>query len=176
MLQHFSNNRRRHGAYIVHFGIVLMFIGFAGSAFNRSAETELNVGQSMDVGPYHLVSGGFTQESNENYIAERAMINVSRGGKEQFQLQPEARLYQASQNVQSMVANHSTPLWDLYVIYEGQNQNTGLPIIKAFLNPLAHPESYAGPSNFLELLTPPRSQPYPDNHKDSGTMKNYQPA
>ncbi|MGA7830945.1 MAG: heme lyase CcmF/NrfE family subunit [Terracidiphilus sp.] len=136
MLQHFSNNRRRHGAYIVHFGIVLMFIGFAGSAFNRSAETELNVGQSMDVGPYHLVSGGFTQESNENYIAERAMINVSRGGKEQFQLQPEARLYQASQNVQSMVANHSTPLWDLYVIYEGQNQNTGLPIIKAFLNPL----------------------------------------
>ena len=39
-------------------------------------------------------------------------------------------------NMQSMVASHSTPLWDLYVIYEGQNQDTGLPIIKAFLNPL----------------------------------------
>jgi cytochrome c-type biogenesis protein CcmF len=38
--------------------------------------------------------------------------------------------------MQSMVANHSTPLWDLYLIYEGQNQDTGLPIIKAFLNPL----------------------------------------
>jgi cytochrome c-type biogenesis protein CcmF len=113
-----------------------MFIGFAGSAFNRSAETELNVGQSMDIGPYHLVSSGFTQETNENYIAERALIDVSRGGKEQFQLQPEARLYRTSQNVQSMVSNHSTPLWDLYVIYEGQNQDTGQPIIKAFLNPL----------------------------------------
>jgi cytochrome c-type biogenesis protein CcmF len=136
MLQYFSSNTRRHGAFVVHFGIVLMFIGFAGSAFNRSAETELNVGQSMDIGPYHLVSSGFTQETNENYIAERALIDVSRGGKEQFQLQPEARLYRTSQNVQSMVSNHSTPLWDLYVIYEGQNQDTGQPIIKAFLNPL----------------------------------------
>jgi cytochrome c-type biogenesis protein CcmF len=136
MLQYFSSNTRRHGAFIVHFGIVLMFVGFAGSAFNRSAETELNVGQSMDLGPYHLLSRGFTQESNDNYIAERALIDVSRGGKEQFQMQPEARLYRASQTMQSMVSNHSTLLWDLYVIYEGQNQSTGLPIIKAFLNPL----------------------------------------
>ena len=136
MSQHFRSNTRRHGAFIVHFGIVLMFVGFAGSAFNRSVETELNVGQSMDLGPYHLVSSGFTQASNDNYIAERALIDVTRGGKEQFQLQPEARLYRTSQTMQSMVANHSTPLWDLYLIYEGQNQDTGLPIIKAFLNPL----------------------------------------
>ena len=136
MLQHFRSNTRRHGAYIVHFGIVLMFIGFAGSAFNRSDERELTIGQSLDVGPYHLLSRGFTRESSYNYDAERASIDVSRGGKEQFQLEPEARLYRSSQTVQSMVANHSTPLWDLYVIYEGQNQDTGLPIIKVFLNPL----------------------------------------
>ena len=135
-LQHFRSNTRRHGAFIVHFGIVLMFIGFAGSAFNRSDETELNVGQSMDLGPYHLVSSGFTQESNDDYVSERARIDVYRGSKQQFQLQPEARLYRTSQSVQSMVANHSTPLWDLYVIYEGQNQDSGLPILKAFLNPL----------------------------------------
>jgi cytochrome c-type biogenesis protein CcmF len=131
-----SGNTRRYGAFIVHFGIVLMFIGFAGSAFNHSAEQELNVGEWMDIGPYHLVSRGFKQGSNNNYIAERALIDVYRGGKEQFQMQPEARLYQASQNVQSMVANHSTPLRDLYVIYEGENRDSGLPIIKAFLNPL----------------------------------------
>ena len=29
-----------------------------------------------------------------------------------------------------------TPLWDLYLVYEGKNPETGLPIIKAFLNPL----------------------------------------
>jgi cytochrome c-type biogenesis protein CcmF len=113
-----------------------MFIGFAGSAFNSSVEKELHSGESMDIGPYHLVSRGFTPESNDNYIAERSLIDVYRGGKKQFQLAPEARLYQASQTTQLMVANHSTPAWDLYVIYEGQNQESGLPIIKAILNPL----------------------------------------
>jgi len=134
--QYFSSNTRRHGAFIVHFGMVLMFVGFAGSAFNHSAETELNVDQSMDLGPYHLISRGSTQEFNENYIAERSLIDVYRGGKRQFQLAPEARLYRASQTTQLMVANHSTLVSDLYVIYEGQSQTSGLPIIKAFLNPL----------------------------------------
>ena len=78
----------------------------------------------------------YTQESNDNYIAGNLLLDVYRGGKKQFQLAPQARLYQTSQNVQTMVANHSTPLWDLYVVFEGQNQDSGLPAIKAFLNPL----------------------------------------
>jgi cytochrome c-type biogenesis protein CcmF len=35
-----------------------------------------------------------------------------------------------------MVAIHSIPLWDLYVVYEGMNPSTSQPIIKAYLNPL----------------------------------------
>jgi cytochrome c-type biogenesis protein CcmF len=35
-----------------------------------------------------------------------------------------------------MVAIHSVPSWDLYVVYEGTNPDTGQPIIKAILNPL----------------------------------------
>jgi cytochrome c-type biogenesis protein CcmF len=35
-----------------------------------------------------------------------------------------------------MVAIHSVIGWDLYVVYEGANPDTGQPIIKAFLNPL----------------------------------------
>jgi len=35
-----------------------------------------------------------------------------------------------------MVAIHSVPGWDLYVVYEGANPDTNQPIIKAFLNPL----------------------------------------
>ncbi len=35
-----------------------------------------------------------------------------------------------------MVAIHSVPEWDLYVVYEGINPDTGQPIIKAYLNPL----------------------------------------
>ena len=45
-------------------------------------------------------------------------------------------MYAASGQPQTMVANHSTLRWDLYVVYEGDDQTTGLPIIKARLNPL----------------------------------------
>ena len=54
----------------------------------------------------------------------------------QFQITPEKRVYLASEQPQTMVAIHSTPAWDLYVVYEGTNPDTDQPIIKAFLNPL----------------------------------------
>ena len=136
MQQHIFANTRRYGAYIVHFGILLMFVGFAGSAFNRSLEKELAGGQAIDIGPYRLVSQGYAQESNDNYVAERSEIKVYRDGRLRFQLAPEARLYQTSENIQTVVANHSTLLRDLYVVYEGRDPNSGLPEIKAFLNPL----------------------------------------
>jgi len=75
MRQHAFANTRRYGAYIVPFSIVLMFVGFAGLAFNRSIEKKPDVGQSMDIGPYQLVSRGYVQDSNDNYIAERSQID-----------------------------------------------------------------------------------------------------
>jgi cytochrome c-type biogenesis protein CcmF len=129
-------NSRRYGGYIVHLGIVVMFIGFAGQAFNQNVEKELGVGDSINIGPYKLVSQSFTQDSNPNYDTEYSLLDVYRNGKRVTQLAPEKRFYQASQTPQTMVANHSTLAWDLYVVYEGKNPDNGLPIIKVFLNPL----------------------------------------
>jgi cytochrome c-type biogenesis protein CcmF len=90
----------------------------------------------MSVGPYTLECVGFTQDSNANYNSDYALLDVYRDGKKQFQMAPEKRVYLASQQPQTMVAVHSVPSWDLYVVYEGANPDTGQPIIKAFLNPL----------------------------------------
>jgi len=141
MLQLARRNTRRYGGYLVHLGIVVMFIGFAGQAFNQSVEKELGVGDAIDIGPYKLVSQSFTQDSNPNFDTEYSLLDVYRkgsNGKESkvTQLAPERRFYQASQTPQTMVANHSTLAWDLYVVYEGKNPDSGLPIIKVFLNPL----------------------------------------
>ncbi len=129
-------NTRRYGGYIIHFGVVIIFIGLAGSAFNRSTEQEMDFRQSMKVGPYTLVCQDYTQDSNPNYDSEYALLDVYRGGKKITQLAPEKRFYTASQQVSTMVANHSTLAWDLYVIYAGQNPDTNRPVIKVFLNPL----------------------------------------
>jgi cytochrome c-type biogenesis protein CcmF len=136
MLQLGRRNTRRYGGYIVHLGIVIMFIGFAGQAFNQSVEKELAVGEAINIGPYKLVSQSFSQDTNPNFDTEYSILDVYFKGKKDIQMAPERRFYQASQTPQTMVANHSTLAWDLYVVYEGKNPDTGLPIIKVFLNPL----------------------------------------
>ena len=129
-------NTRRYGGYLVHIGVVIVVIGLAGSAFNKNTEKELALHDQMSVGPYTLECVGFTQDSNANYNSDYALLDVYRNGKKQFQMAPEKRVYLASQQPQTMVAIHSVPSWDLYVVFEGTNPDTGQPIIKAFLNPL----------------------------------------
>jgi cytochrome c-type biogenesis protein CcmF len=129
-------NTRRYGGYLIHIGVVIVVIGLAGAAFNRSNEQEMALHDSMTIGPYTLRCVGFTQDSNLNYNSEYALLDVYRNGKKEFQITPERRVYLASDQPQTMVSIHSVPGWDLYVVYEGTNPDTGQPIIKAFLNPL----------------------------------------
>ena len=129
-------NTRRYGGYLVHIGVVIVVIGLAGSAFNRSEERELALHARLAISPYTLECVGFTQDSNLNYNTEFALLDVYKNSQKLFQITPEKRVYLASQQPQTMVAIHSVPGWDLYVVYEGTNPDTGNPIIKAFLNPL----------------------------------------
>jgi len=129
-------NTRRYGGYIVHFGVVLVIIGFAGAAFNRDVERELGRGDSMQIGPYTLVCESYTQDDKPNYTSEWAIIHVSKNGQHVETMYPERRFYKASQQPATIVANRSTMKEDLYLVYSGLNQDTGRPIIKAQLNPL----------------------------------------
>ena len=136
IFQLIRRNTRRYGGYFVHIGVVIVVIGLAGSAFNRSEEKELVLHDKLTIGSYSLECMGFTQDSNANYTSDYALLDVRKGGKMLFQMAPEKRVYMASGQPQTMVAIHSVVAWDLYVVYEGTNPDTDQPIIKAFLNPL----------------------------------------
>jgi cytochrome c-type biogenesis protein CcmF len=129
-------NTRRYGGYIVHFGVIVIMIGFAGSAFNQDKEQEMGFGDHMTIGAYTLVCQSYTQDDNPNYSSEWAVMNVWRHGKQIGTLYPERRFYKASQQTSTMPRIRSTAGEDLYLVYEGLNQDTGRPIIKAHLNPL----------------------------------------
>lgn len=129
-------NTRRYGGYLVHFGVAVIFIGLAGSAFNQSVEKELNFHQSMTIGPYRLECMDYSQDTNRNADTEYALLKVYRDGKYITQLNPARKFFEASEQSSTIVAEHSTPEWDLYVVYAGKDQQTGQPIIRAHLNPL----------------------------------------
>jgi cytochrome c-type biogenesis protein CcmF len=113
---------------------MIVIIGFAGSAFNLDAEKEMTFGAKLDLGPYTLVNRSYTQEENPNYSSEKAIIEVFRGGKLLQALYPDSRFFTSTQQQQHVPAVRSTVQEDLYIVYEGQNPETGRPIIKAHLN------------------------------------------
>src|SRR5437588_1074911 len=49
MVQLIRRNPRRYGGYIVHIGVVVVIIGFAGAAFNQDKEQEMGYGEKMSI-------------------------------------------------------------------------------------------------------------------------------
>ena len=136
MVQLTHRNTRRYGGYIVHFGVVVVIIGFAGSAFNQDKEQEMGYGDKMTIGSYTLVCRSYTDEDFPNYAAEWAVLDVYKHGKQIDTLTPERRFYKASRQTSTMPFIRSSLNEDLYLVYEGLNQDTGHPILKAHVNPL----------------------------------------
>lgn len=130
-------NTRRYGGYVVHFGMVLVFIGLAGAAFNTEAQKAMNVGESLKLGPYALVLQSADTKAEKNYTAQRMIVEVMKGNKEIMMLYPEKRQFQGTEQAAgTMVAIYSTLREDLYVVYAGMDPETNMPVIHAFLNPL----------------------------------------
>ena len=130
-------NTRRYGGYIIHIGVVIVVIGLAGAAFNRNEESEMALHGTLAIGPYTLECRSAPPRTRTSTTTPNTRCSMStRTARKQFQMTPEKRVYLASDQPQTMVAIHSVPGWDLYVVYEGTNPDTGQPIIKAFLNPL----------------------------------------
>ncbi|MFZ1972637.1 MAG: heme lyase CcmF/NrfE family subunit [Candidatus Acidiferrales bacterium] len=129
-------NTRRYGGYVVHFGMVLVFIGIAGTPFNRDIQKDLGIGDTLKIGPYTILCQNFDQVANNNYQSQRATLEVFKNGKSDMMLYPERRFFLTSQITETMVAVQSSPLRDLYVVYAGQSPESGRPSVHAYLLPL----------------------------------------
>jgi cytochrome c-type biogenesis protein CcmF len=129
-------NTRRYGGYIVHMGMVLIFVGLAGAAFNRDVQKDMQSGSTLDIGQYRLLLQGFDSKAEKNYTSERMIVEVWRDNKPLMMLYPERRFFQTNEQSGTMVAIYSTLREDLYVVYSGQNPETQAPVIHAYLNPL----------------------------------------
>jgi cytochrome c-type biogenesis protein CcmF len=130
-------NTRRYGGYIVHMGIVLMFIGFTGSAFNKDTTVEVNRGDVFPIGHYQLRVIDLTGGDNGNFTWERAVIDVSKDGQPLGTLAPERRVYTAGERQPtSEVAIRRRLNEDLYLNFAGMSDDNQRAVIQAYVNPL----------------------------------------
>src|SRR5713101_5538100 len=114
-------NTRRYGGYLVHMAIVLMFIGFTGSAFNLTRVDEMKPGDSVTRGTYRLTLKDTHEGQNENYIWRNASVAVMKNGADAGILTPESRIYTASRQPTHQVALRTRLNEDLYLNFAGMN-------------------------------------------------------
>ncbi|MDQ4095759.1 MAG: heme lyase CcmF/NrfE family subunit [Actinomycetota bacterium] len=128
-------NRRRYGGYVVHLGVVLIVIGFAGAAFTVERQTELREGESMVIGDYTLTLTDAEESRTEEKEVTAFPVAVERGGEEIATLVPQRNFHFAQRQQQSEVAIRSTPVEDLYVVVTAVDADGGV-VLRAFVNPL----------------------------------------
>src|SRR5204862_280993 len=91
-----ARNRRRYGGYIVHTGMVILFVAFAGMAFKTETEATLRPGESVSLRSpyghtYTLTHLGISQYDALNRQITAATVEVRRNGKPIGFLTPEKR-------------------------------------------------------------------------------------
>ncbi len=130
-------NRRRWGGYIVHAGVVVVFTGLAGAAFDVAVEQELAPGEAMTIrsafgNEYRLVYESLShsrprvaEDVAENDWRWTALMTVYRNGEQVKILRPERRIYPVMDQQSTEVGILSSLVEDLYVIPRDVDLDTG---------------------------------------------------
>lgn len=130
-----ARNRRRYGGYVIHLGVLLIVIGFAGAAFNKEVARPMQLGESINIGAYTMTYADFRQDSTPEKEIFEAEIEVTRGWDYLTTLYPQRNVHIAQGQPQSEVGIRTTPVEDLYVVVSSVDPD-GTIGFRAFVNPL----------------------------------------
>jgi cytochrome c-type biogenesis protein CcmF len=149
-----ARNRRRYGGYIVHVGMVMLFVAFAGMAFKTETQAALRPGESVSLrSPYghtytftHL---GISQYDALNRQITAATVEVRRNGKAIGFLTPEKRqhvdgLGRPTFQPSTEPAIMSMLREDLYSVLGGTVDGTEQAVFRFTINPLVWWVWYGG--------------------------------
>jgi cytochrome c-type biogenesis protein CcmF len=129
-------NTRRYGGYLVHVGVVIIFIGFTGKAFDQKTTVEIQKGDTISLGKYQLQLLDVQQGQNDNYRWQKIIVDATKNGEHVATLEPEKRLYLAKKEPASEVAIRRRPNEDLYINFAGLSDDGGKVVMEAYVFPL----------------------------------------
>jgi len=129
-------NTRRYGGYLVHMGVVFMFIGFTGKAFDQNKTVQVNTGQTVSIGHYQLNIGKVESGQNSDYQWEIMNVGVVKNGEMIGTLRPERRFYTASKQPTSEVSIRRRLNEDLYLNLAGNSNDGDGNVLQCYVFPL----------------------------------------
>jgi cytochrome c-type biogenesis protein CcmF len=114
-------NTRRYGGYIIHFGFVLLFIGWSGQAFSEKIRLPgSKIGDHFEVHQYDMRVEDMGVRNGPNFAAQFATVSLYEYDKKIAIMSPEWRKYGGrDQQGTTEVAILSTLKTDIYLVFQG---------------------------------------------------------
>ena len=145
-----ARNRRRYGGYIVHLGMLVYFVAFAGMAFKVQREATLKPGESVELKSpfghtYTFTHVGISQFKQFNRYVSAATIEVARDGVPDGRIVSEKRQHftvnelgteEASFEPSTEVGIRSGLQEDIYIVFAGAVNGTEEAVYRFNINPL----------------------------------------
>jgi cytochrome c-type biogenesis protein CcmF len=132
-------SRRRYGGYIVHLGIVVMFLGFTGKSWTVDKEATLSPGQTMQIDHYRLeyVNERMEVDLTKRMIFADLKVTDTNSGKALGVTSPAKFIYKKSPDSPTTeVAQIHSIRDDLYVVVGSVSPQTHVASFQVHVNPL----------------------------------------
>jgi cytochrome c-type biogenesis protein CcmF len=134
-----ARSRRRYGGYIVHVGIVLAFLGFAGNGSKSDVQVTLKPSQQVALTPFTIryVSLSVTDDGQKQMVTSH--LSVTRDGQAVADLYPAKWFFRNHESEPTtQVAMRRGVAGDLYLVLAGYDVQTQVAEFKMFINPLVN--------------------------------------
>jgi cytochrome c-type biogenesis protein CcmF len=141
-----GRNRRRYGGYIVHVGVLVYFVAFAGMVFKREREATLKPGESVELSSpfghtYRFTHMGISQYEALNRIVSAATVEVTKDGRSLGLMTSEKRQHvdsfkRPTFEPSTEVGIRSNLQEDVYIVFAGSVNGTEEAVYRFNINPL----------------------------------------
>jgi cytochrome c-type biogenesis protein CcmF len=133
-----GRSRRRYGGYIVHVGIVLMCLGFAGQGFKQSEQVMLKPGQQTTVRDYTVRMDDLRVTQDDQKQMVTGYFTVVRDGKEFAKMYPARWHFNKHEEPTTEVAIRRMFTEDLYLNMHNFQVADRSASVEIVINPLVN--------------------------------------
>jgi cytochrome c-type biogenesis protein CcmF len=129
--------KRRHGGYIVHMGVAVMYFGFTGAAYDTEKEAALKPGEALEVSGIKVRYDGSRMEVAPGRRMVFADMTVLEGERTVARISPAKFIYDKPPGTTtSEVAIRTTLTHDVYAIMNTVNAESKLGTFRVIVRPL----------------------------------------
>ncbi len=134
-----GRSKRRYGGYIVHVGIVLMFLGFAGEGFKQEEQVTMTPGQEVTVGHFKIRHDALKVTSDSQKQMITGHVTVWDDGKPAGTMRPAKWFFNKRESEPTTeTAIRRRVSEDLYIVLAGYEAGPQQAVYTITVNPLVN--------------------------------------